>query len=180
MEEKRPVCCSQPATQSPPCCHGCLTNISVRGYEKSPQYYFLLLKCASSPPSPLAITLGNSESLYDPRMTAPNKSNDLFLFFLPPFLKENDLNELRRVSCAAFQSKTPESQICDPELFRAYLHNCNCTCNFRVFHTTKGSDGWTLQQVSTITYKWPSEISPLFSYKKKCLHFIGLWISFST
>lgn len=44
QEEKRPVCCSGFATQlCPPCCHRCLTNRSVRGYEKSPHFYFLLL-----------------------------------------------------------------------------------------------------------------------------------------
>lgn len=44
QEEKIPVCCSGFATQlCPPCCHRCLTNRSIRGYEKSPHFYFLLL-----------------------------------------------------------------------------------------------------------------------------------------
>lgn len=51
-EEKEKIndYCREPATQlSPPGCHRCLTNRSVRGYEKSPQYYLPLLKHASLP-----------------------------------------------------------------------------------------------------------------------------------
>lgn len=40
QEQKIPACRSGLATQlCPPCCHRCLTNRSIRGYEKSPHFY---------------------------------------------------------------------------------------------------------------------------------------------
>lgn len=79
-KEKMPVCCSQLATQlSPSCCHKCLTNRSVRGYEKSPQYYFLLLKCASVFHLHSHLTIMKGYTIPS-RMAALNKRNDLFLF----------------------------------------------------------------------------------------------------
>lgn len=66
-------------------------------------------------------------------------------------LREYDWFELPCVTCAAFQSKATQSQICDPELFKAYLHNCYCTCDcdsreFLRFTPQKGFYLWTLQQ----------------------------------
>ena len=80
VELKRPVFCSEHAIQSPPCCQRCLTNRSVRGYEKGPQHYFHLLKRAGIFFFYFQSHLGSLKGYMNPTcMTALNKSNNFSL-----------------------------------------------------------------------------------------------------
>lgn len=109
----------------------------------------------------------------------------LFFFFIFFILRKNDLNELpgdSHCTCAAFQSK--ESQICDLELFKECLHNRNCTCDCNsqtiiIYNTMEGFYVRSLQQVSPRTWEKTFWNISTVLYNKNCLHFMGLWISFS-
>lgn len=133
---------------------------------KAPQYYFLLLKCASFFFLPLKIMKGY---MIPACMTALNKSNDLFLFFLSFSGKMIWMN----YRVYHFKAKP------NTELFN--LHHCDCTCDCDLGESLRSCSRkwlcqWILQQISARTYKWQSEISPRY---EKCLHFAGRWISVS-
>lgn len=94
------------AHPSPPSCLSCLRNRSVRGYEEWPQYYFLLLKCASIFFYHLQSHLGIMKGYMIPVcMTALNKSSYFFLFI---FLLDGKWLEYITpcyCTCTTFQSR---------------------------------------------------------------------------
>ena len=77
QKRNRPVCWSQPAHS----CHRCLSKWSIRGYEKKPRYYFLLLKCTAFFSTSCNHTWQSIKDYMTPAcMTTINKCYDLFLF----------------------------------------------------------------------------------------------------
>lgn len=173
-KRKRPVCCSQPTTQlRPPCCHRCLTNRSVRGYEKSPQYYFLLLKCASFfPPTTCNHTWESWKVIWFLRAWQLPIKAEFFLFF---FLFEgNYLNQLPRVTCAAFFKAKPQRA---KSVIPSFSKHTYITATVPVtvilnplsqenFWDSRHKKGFVCEFCSGFqpeTYKWQSEISSVYT-----------------